>query len=166
MATKAQRLHARSFLYALYAHRSQLDYPPGDQRDNRDAAFWAMSEQQILHVLAAGGRLSFDCSELGAKCLRVAGLWKWSAPGYTGSHLDLLPHYHDPRHANVAALAVFGPGTGHHEAIVVRPDPVHGNPLCAEHGRPGFDLTLLRDIEARQTHAGHPGVTMLSIAHL
>jgi hypothetical protein len=166
VATHAQRLHVKSFLDLLYLHRAQLDYPPGDQRDNRDAAWWAMSEQQIAHVLAAGGRLSLDCSELGPKALRNAGAWPWSQAGYTGSHLQTLPHYTNARGALIGALVVFGGGTGHHEAVVVGPDPKGGNPLLQSHGRPGMDRVRLKDLAASQAASGHPGVTLLSIAHL
>jgi hypothetical protein len=74
--------------------------------------------------------------------------------------------YEKARGAGIGALVIFGPGTGHHEAMVYRPDPKGGNPLLQSHGRPGMDRVLLRDMAASQAAAGHPGVRFCSIAHL
>lgn len=156
----------RQVMDYLYQHRSQLDYPPGDQRSNRDAISWRLTEQQAEHVLTAGGRMQLDCSETVPWVWKCAGCWHWSQPGYTGSHLELLPVYENARAAGLGAGVVFGPGTGHHEAIVYRPDPKTGNPLLQSHGRPGMDRVLLKDMQASQTRSGHPGVRFLSIAHL
>jgi hypothetical protein len=166
VATLAQRRHLAALMRYLIAHRGQLDYPPGDQRDWRDSRSWQLSEQQAEHLLGAGGRMQLDCSEMGAWLLKAVGCWHWSSPGYTGTHLELLPVYHDPKLAGVGALAVFGGGTGHHEAIVLTPDAKGGNPLMFSHGRPGVDVIRLRDEAARQASSGHPGVRLLSIAHL
>jgi uncharacterized protein (DUF433 family) len=46
--------------------------------------------------------------------------------------------------------------------VVYKPDPVHGNPLIAGHGRPGFDIAPLSQVAASQP----PGITFLSIAGL
>ena len=162
VASDAQRQHLHALATTMYGYRSQLDYPPGDRRDGRDSYSFHLTEQQALHVLHDGGRLQFDCSEFDAWLLKCSGLWPWSSPGYTGSHLASLPHYSDPRAAFVGALVVFGPGTGHHEAMVYTPDPKGGNPMCVSHGRPGLDIMRLKDIARYQP----PGVTMLSIAHL
>lgn len=165
MATSAQRAHVVAVLNFFHAHAAHLLYPPGDQRTWRDAQSWGWSEQTAEHVLEAGGYWQGDCSEFGSYVLKCAGLWKWSSPGYTGSHLQLLPVYHDAGAAYPGALVVFGPGTGHHEAVVHTRDS-RGNPLLASHGRPGFDLVRLKALEASQTAAGYPGVRLLSIAHL
>jgi hypothetical protein len=82
--------------------------------------------------------------------------------GYTGTMLKYLPHYTSPKAAGVGALVVYGPGTGEHVAMVHTPDPVHGNPLLASHGRPGLDFVYLRD----ESSWHKPPVTFLSIAHL
>jgi hypothetical protein len=163
MATTAQRDHLHALAYSLEPYRAQLDYPPGDQRTNRDNQTWAMSEQTALHVLHAGGRLQWDCSEFCSWLLKCAGLWKWDAPGYTGSHLDTIwPHYTDGRQALVGALVVFGPGAGHHEAMVMTPDPKHGDPLCVSHGQPGLQFATVSQLAAVQP----PGITYLSIQDL
>ena len=166
MATLAQRAHMKRVMDFLYVHRSQMDYPPGDQRSSRDAVSWSLTEQQAEHVLTSGGRMQFDCSETCPWVLRCAGCWHWPQPGYTGSHLELLPVYLNPKGAGVGALVVFGEGTGHHEAMVYTPDPKGGNPLLQSHGRPGMDRVRLRDMAAAQAASGHPGVRLLSIAHL
>lgn len=162
MATAAQRAHCVAVMDYMHAHASQLDYPPGDQRTDRDAVSWALTEQQLHHVLDGGGRWQGDCSEFGSYCLKLCGLWRWG-PGYTGAHLELLPvHYTDGKLAYPGALVIFGPGTGHHEAVVHTADPKGGDPLCASHGRPGLDMLRVSQIAAGQP----PGVTYLSIAHL
>lgn len=163
MATAAQRVHVVAALDFLHAHAAQLDYPLHDNRDNRDAHDWHLSEGQLDAVLRAGGRVQMDCSEVGSWVLKAAGLWRWSEPGWTGSHLQLLTqHYTDPRIALPGALVVFGPGGGDHEGIVHTPSIIAGNPLIAGHGRPGFDLEPLHTVAARH----RPPVTFLSIAHL
>jgi hypothetical protein len=167
MATEAQRAHVKATIDFLHAHAGQLDYPPGDVRDSRDATSWHLTEQQAEHVLRDNGRMCFDCSETDAWILRCAGLYPWADPGYTGSHLARLPvHYTNPRVARIGALVVFGPGTGHHEAIVYEPDPLHGNPLLGSHGRAGYQLVRLLDEAAAQEATGHAGYVFLSIAHL
>lgn len=162
MATAAQRQHVAATIDFLKAHAAQLDYPPGDQRTSRDAISWALSEGQADVLLRGGGRMQLDCSEMGSWILKAAGLWHWSQPGYTGSHLAMLPHYSDAKLALTGALVVFGPGSGEHAVVVYKPDAAHGNPVVAGHGRPGFDIERLSVVAARH----RPPVTFLSIAHL
>ena len=162
MATTAQRNHLAALMDYMHLHSKQLLYPPGDQRTARDGQSWGWNEQTLDHVLAGGGYWQGDCSEYGSYLLKLAGLWHWSSPGYTGSHLELLPHYSDGRDALVGALVVFGPGTGHHEAMVMHPDPKNGNPVCSSHGHAGLDIATVQEIARFQP----PGVTYLSIAHL
>lgn len=154
----------------LHAHGGQVLYPPGDQRSNRDTYSWGLTEQAAEHLLAGGGVMQFDCSETCPWVLKCAGLWHVAQPGYTGSHLQLLPHYEDGSLARAGALAIYGvttEPTGHHEAICYRPDPTHGNPLMLEHGSDRIvALTRHLDIVKRQTAEGYPGSVFLSIAHL
>lgn len=169
--TGAQRLHARAVMDFMYAHRSQLAYPPGDQRTARDGYSWNLTEQEMHHYLAAGGTPMMDCSEYAPWCLKCAAAWPFSTPGATGTHLAIWQArrwtiYTDAKQAEVAALVVFGPGSGHHEAIVHTPDPKHGNPMLSSHGHPGLDLIALSDEAARQSAEGYPGVRFLSVAHL
>lgn len=163
MATTAQRVHVAHLIEYLHAHAPLLDYPPEDHRTGQDAHDWTLSEGQADILLEHGGRLMFDCSEMGAWILKCVGLWRWSSPGATGSHLLWLPdHYRDARIANVGAVVIFGPGSGDHEALVYQPDTHGGNPMLAGHGRAGFDIERLSVVASRH----RPPVTFLSIAHL
>jgi hypothetical protein len=166
VATLAQRHHLLYLMVYMHAHRGQLDYPFEDKRTNRDMISWALNEQTLDHVLNGGGRWQGDCSEYGSYLLKLAGCWHWTSPGYTGSHLETLPVYTNAKGAMVGALVVFGPATGHHEAMVKEPDPTHGNPLLSSHGRAGLDEVRLHDLAASQAASGYPGVRLLSIAHL
>lgn len=166
MATTAQRAHVVAVLDFFHRHASHLLYPPHDVRTWRDNECWHWSEQTTEHVLENGGYWQGDCSEFCPTALRFAGLWKYAQPGATSSHVEMFPVYHDAKLAYPGALVVFGPGGGHHEAIVHTPDHRYGNPLCSSHGRPGLVLAKLRDLEAEQTRMGHPGVRLLSIQHL
>ena len=177
--TGPQRLHARAIMDELYRLRGRFGYPPGDQRDNRDGWSWHLSETEMLRALEGldhGELPQLDCSETWSWVLRCCGVWHWSAPGWTGSHLATIrPVYFDARQAGIAAGVVFGgyphptledPATGHHEAMVHTPDPVNGNPLLYSHGHAGGDLARLHDMAAEQAASGHPGVRFLSVAHL
>ena len=166
MATHAQRLHALHVLDYFADHSNQLLYPPDDIRTARDNWCWHWSEQTLHHVLDGGGCWQGDCSEFCSYVLKCAGLWKWATPGATSTHVNFLPVYTNAKAADIGALVVFGLGGGHHEAIVHTPDHRNGNPLLASHGSPGYHLVRLRDLEAEQTAAGHPGVRLLAISHL
>ena len=167
MATAAQRAHLAATIELLHKHAGQLDYPPHDVRGPLDARTFTLTEQQAEHILTAGGRLMADCSEMVTELLRWAGCADpnglgYRYAGYTGTMLTHLPHYSNPKSADVGALVVIGPGTGDHVSMVYRPDHARGNPLLASHGREGFDLWPLA--EERTWH--RPPVTFLSIAHL
>lgn len=171
MATKAQRHHAATVMDEMYVHRAQLAYPPNDQRTGRDGYSWSLTEQEAMHLLAAGGTMQFDCSEYAPWVLKCAGCWPFSQPGWTGAHLTWWaakrwPIYTDAKAAGVGALVIFGEGNGHHEGIVHTPDPHHGNPVLSSHGRPGLDRPTLQEEAASQAADGHPGVRFLSVAHL
>lgn len=170
MATAAQRGHVRELIDYLAGHAGQIDYPPGDQRSARDSSSWVLTEGQADHLLANGGRLQFDCSEMDAWILKCAGLWHSALPGYTGSHLSTMPRYKNGRVALAGALVVLGCATeptGHHEVIVHTPDPAHGNPIVGSHGHPGYWLGPLSEQVAIQASIGYHGdPVFLSIAHL
>lgn len=166
MATKAQRRHAVEVMDFMHHHAAHLLYPPGDQRTSRDGYSWHLTENHMEQILSTGGYWQGDCSEFGSYILKCAGLWHWSSPGWTGSHLDLLPHhYTDGKKALPGALVVCGLNynrNGKHEMIVHTADPKGGDPIVASHGRPGFDQLRVSQI-ARGSLAGH---VYLSIAHL
>lgn len=166
MATQAQRQHAVEVMNFMHGHATHLLYPPGDQRTNRDNSSWNLTEQQMEHILNDNGYWQGDCSEFGSYILKCAGLWRWSQPGWTGSHLQLLPvHYTDGKNALPGALVVCGLNSnpnGKHEMIVHTADPKNGDPIVASHGRPGFDLLRVSQIAVGDL-SGH---VYLSIAHL
>ncbi len=163
MATKAQRAHAVEVMDFMHHHASHLAYPPGDERTNRDGVSWHLTEQHMKALLESGHIWQGDCSEFGSYVLKCAGLWHWSQPGWTGSHLELLPHhYTNGKLALAGALVIFGQGSGKHEAVVHTKDPRNGDPLCASHGRAGLDMLRVSQIAA----AIGGGVRYLSISHL
>ena len=167
MATDAQRNHVKHLCNVFKAHANQLLYPPHDWRQRQDATDWALSEQQLVTLLAHGGQVMFDCSETESWWFKCVGLWPFHNPGFTGTWLDWLKvHYTNPKGAFLAAPVIFGAYPGHHMGVVYEPDPKHGDPLIAGHGRPGFDIAPLSQIAASQAAMGHPGVTFCSIAHL
>ncbi len=163
MATEAQRQHVIEVIDFMHKHASHLAYPPGDERTNRDDVSWHLTEQHMKTILEHGGIWQGDCSEFGSYVLKKANLWPWSSPGWTGSHLKLLPHhYTDGKQANPGALVIFGEGEGKHEAVVHTKDHHHGDPVCASHGRPGLQMERVSVI----AHSIGGGVRYLSIAHL
>jgi hypothetical protein len=169
--TTAQRGHARAVMDYMQGKRSQLDYPPGDQRTGRDAYSFGLSETGMHSLLGKGGRAQFDCSEYCPWVLKCAGAWRFGSPGATSVHLAWWAArrwkvYADAKLAGVAALVIFGGDGGHHEAIVHTPDPSGGNPLLSSHGHPGLDLIRLHDEADRQVELGYPGVRFLSVARL
>jgi hypothetical protein len=166
MATQAQRAHIAAVTKELSAQAARLAYPPNDVRTSLDAMSWNLTEHAAFTLLEAGHVLQYDCSEMYAWVLRCAGCWHQSQPGYTGTDLTVLqPHYTNAKEAEIGAGVIFGPGTGHHVAWVIRPDPKGGNPGLAGHGRPGFTLNTLAQEAAVQAELGYPGVTFCSIAH-
>lgn len=164
----AERVKLQQLAELLIQHAGQLDYPRHDVRGPKDAETFHLNRAQAVERLHAGGRLMFDCSG------SVTCLYKWcgvSDPnglsfqheGYTGTMLAHLPHYSDPKRARTGALVVFGPGTGEHVAMVIHPDPVHGDPLLFSHGfAQGAGPVKLSD----ERRAHHPPVTFLNVSGL
>jgi hypothetical protein len=135
-----QRLHA--IMHKLIAHKGHLDYPLHDVRGPKDAETFALTWQEAQHRLAGGGRLMFDCSGCATCIFKWAGAadpngLHYKHEGYTGTMLKHLPHYTDAKRCRIGALAVFGPATGEHVAVVYKPDPEHGNPMLFSHGARG-----------------------------
>jgi hypothetical protein len=161
MATAAQRHQALLLMEHLYAERGRVHYPLHDVR--RELVGHISSVSEILHLIARPGGWSVDCSQMAEAIHRAIGLHLPFRDGFTGSYLAHLPRYSDARHALIAAPVVFGPGTGHHMALVFRPDPHHGNPLLFSHGQEADPrLITLAD---EQRYQPHPA-TFCSIAKL
>jgi hypothetical protein len=169
--TPHQRDHAAAVMREMQRFARQLGYPPGDQRTARDAYSWHLTETEMFTLLKHGGTVQLDCSEYVPWIWKCVGAWRWNQPGWTGSDLELWAAmrwqiYTDARQADVAAGVIFGSGSGHHMAVVLEPDPVHGNPLLSSHGHPGLDEIRLHDEAARQAAEGYPGIRLLSVTHL
>ena len=152
----------------LITHKTQLDYPLYDVRGKLDAETFRLTWKQAQERLASGGHLMFDCSGAVTCIYKWAGLsdpngLDYSHEGYTGTMLAHLPHYTDARKCGVGALAVFGPGTGEHVAMVYESDTVHGNPELFSHGARGLTGPI-RLADERRFH--DPPVTLLNVSHL
>ena len=143
------------------AHRGQIHYPPNDVRRETVGSIrsWADIHERVTRAKG----WTVDCSQFCEALHRAVGLKLPFRDGYTGSYLDHLPHYFDGREAYVGAPVVFGPGEGHHMALVHTRDVKHGNPLlCSQGSEPDPRLISLAS-EA----AGQPsGIRFCSIAKL
>lgn len=122
-------------------------------------------EQTLADHFAAGGSITMDCSESVTLMARLAGLADpngngYNGLGFTGTMLAHLPHYADPKAADVGALCVYGPDNGDHVTMVKEPGP---DPLMFSHGKPG-DPELVRFSVVKA--ALRPPQTFLSIARL
>jgi hypothetical protein len=167
--THEDRHRLEQLMRLLAEHHEQLDYPRDDVRGPLDAATFGLTHLQAVKRLEEGGRLMFDCSGC------ITCVYKWTKPlrdpnglgfrheGYTGTMLAHLPHYSDARDARVGAIVIFGPGAGEHGAMVLEPDPHHGNPLLFSHGfnRAGRPIRLSLE---RTFH--RPPVTFLNVSGL
>lgn len=161
MVTEAQRRTMLALMDFLIAHRGQVHYPPNDVRREKVAT---IAHPADIHdrVLRSGG-WTVDCSQISEAIHRAAGLKLPFRDGYTGSYLDNLPHYSDGRGAYIGGPVVFGPGEGHHMALVHTRDPKHGNPLLFSHGQEADPRLIFCAQEA--AYQPHP-VRFVSIAKL
>src|SRR5438045_511893 len=82
LAAAAQRAHLLALMRLLLDHRGQVRYPPHDVRGPLDAATFRLTEQQLEHVLHAGGSITADCSEAVTELCRWAGLSDPNGLGY------------------------------------------------------------------------------------
>jgi hypothetical protein len=156
MATAAQRLHLRTLMGYLLAHKGAVHYPPHDHRTRRASEI--QTETELRESIVAG-TFVFDCSQTVEILCVVVGL-HWTRPmvnGYTGTLLANLPHYTNPAGAGVGALCVVGPGTGEHVWMVA----AHGDdPLFWGNGSESGPDEIRYSQESRRPR------TFLSIAHL
>jgi hypothetical protein len=149
----------------LVQNEPAVHYPAGDQRGGRDRATFAETEMQLLLALKSPAGVMADCSEMVTELCHMAGLQDpnglgYRYAGYTGTMLEHLPHYTKAKAANVGALVVFGPGTGHHVCMVRKPG---ANPLLFSHGQERGPMFISLSQEAKYQPAP---TTFLSIAHL
>jgi hypothetical protein len=161
MTSPAQRIQLAQLMDWLHEHRDRVHYPHGDIRTETVSDIHSV-EQVHARVLRRAG-WTVDCSQTVIALLLAVGLKVPDPNGYTGTLLADLPHYQDARAAYIGALAVYGPGSGHHVTMTRHRDTVHGNPVQFSQGQesdPRF-ISLLTEAQFQP----HP-VTMLSIAHL
>jgi hypothetical protein len=168
MATQAQRNAIAGLLDFLLEHRGQVHYPPivHGQIVRRETVHDIRTVAELKRRVRRTEGWTVDCSQCVTGVLLAAGCRNpngFNTDGFTGTLLEHLPHYHDPRAAYIGALAVFGPGTGHHVAIVRHRDTHHGNPVMLSQGQESDPRMINLLTEA--AYQPHP-VTMLSIAHL
>jgi hypothetical protein len=160
MATTAQRQHLLALMRYTLAHERQIHY--AQVRPMRTVR---LSEAELHTLLNHGHSITMDCSE-GVTCLcKWAGLrdpngLHYDGQGYTGTLLNHLPHYSDPRRAKVGALCVFGPAPGDHVAMVMAPG---ADPLMWSHGAEAGPRKVRYSVE-RSFH--RKPATFLSIAAL
>jgi hypothetical protein len=165
VTTHAQRLHLHELMALLLEHEPLINYPLHDVRGALDAASFMLSEQEMRHRLVTGKHLMCDCSQAVTMLCKWARLkdpngLRYRYAGYTGTLLETLPHYTNPKAAKVGALVVYGPGTGEHVSMVYEPGE---DPLLWSHGFDGGPV-LIRLSAQRKVH--HAPVTFCSIAGL
>jgi hypothetical protein len=161
MPSTAQRSELAALMDWLHEERARIHYPRDDIRVETVHQIRSVADVKA-RVLRRHG-WTVDCSQMDEALLRAVGLHLPFTDGATGSFLDNLPHYHDAREAYIGALAVFGPGSGHHMGMVRHRDVIHGNPVLFSHGQESDP----RYISLLSEAAFQPAPwTMLSIAHL
>lgn len=119
----------------------------------------------LQQALQSPHGITADCSESVTMLCRLAGLddpngFGYDGHGFTGTLLHHLAHYTNPRSANVGALVVFGPGSGHHVCMVRHPG---ADPVLWSHGQESGPIYLRLSEEKR--YQAEPTV-FLSIAKL
>ena len=160
MATVAQRRHLHELMAYLCEHEPQVHY-----LQRRPMRLTALSEAQLRTLLDAGHGIAADCSESATALCRWGGLsdpngMHYDGWGNSGSMWSHLPHYTNPRHADVGALVTFGPSGADHAAMVYTPG---ADPLLWSHGAEAGPRLVRFSVE-RAVHRAP--VTFLSIAHL
>lgn len=160
VATTAQRDHLQAAMHFLLAHTALIHY--AQVRPMRTAHLY---EQQAATLFRQGHGLTMDCSESCTLLCRWAGLQDpnglgYDGSGFTGTMLGHLTHYTDPEGAGVGALCVYGPGSGEHVAMVLKPGP---DPLMFSHGSESGPLTVRWSVEKV---AHKPPATFLDVSAL
>lgn len=160
MATDAERRQLKAEMDFLLEHEELVHYA-----EIRPMRTVHRSWDAVKAKLRDGLGITMDCSEAVTCLCDWAGLrdpngLNYNGHGYTGTLLHNLPHYHDPLHARVGALVVFGPNGGDHVCMVYSRGV---DPLLWSHGYEGGPI-LVRLSAERRIH--RPPVTFLSIADL
>lgn len=160
MTTIAQRSHLHALMVLLLAHEPTVHYAQIRPMTTR-----YLTEPGLYVALESVG-VTMDCSEAVTLLCRLAGLKDpnglgYNGSGYTGTLLNHLPHYSDPKGANIGALVVLGPHTGDHVCMVMERHAT--NPLLWSHGYEGGPRAV-RLVHEAAVH--RPPVTFLNISKL
>jgi hypothetical protein len=163
--TTAQRNTLAALMDWSVAHAALIHYPPivgGRIIRTQSVGHIRSADAYKAQVLSREGAV-WDCSQNVYALLCAIGCRVRFPEGATGSLLDELPHYHDPRAAFIGAVCVYGPAPGHHATMTRRRDARGGNPVQYSQGKPSDPrFVRLLDEAAFQPNP----FTMLSIAHL
>ena len=126
-----------------------------------------LTESQLDCRLRGGGHITCDCSESVTLMFRLAGLRDpnglgYDGEGYTGTMLTHLPVFTEWGKVHEGTLIVFGPGTGTHVVMAIKPNG--DNPLVYSHG--SHAASAIWDLNTERTY--HPGeeIRLLEIADL
>lgn len=163
--TSGQRDQLAALMDWCLTHRDRIHYPPviHHQIIRQRTVHDLTSAAKLKAAVLAHGGLIVDCSQMCSALLNAVGAPLHFIDGATGSMLDELPHYTDPRAAYIGALAVFGQYPGHHVGMVRHRDTHHGNPVLFSQGQESDPRMISLLTEA--AFQPHP-YTMLSVAHL
>lgn len=165
MATPDQRLKMLTLMTMTLAAKQKIHYgQTRPMQTNRIA-----SVQALRNLLQSYLGITMDCSEGITLICRLAGLKDPNGENYNGQgntgmllHNPNLPHYQDPKHADIGALVVFGSGYGKHVAMVHTKDPV--NPFLWSHGTESGPKLVA--FSAEHKYFENVPFTFLSIEHL
>jgi hypothetical protein len=132
MTTQKQRAHMASSMDLLVRFKGRVHY-----RQVRPMSTMTIRTGHLRAALLRRGGITMDCSESVTLICHLAGLrdpngLNYDGSGFTGTLLNHLHHYDDPKAAGIGAMVVFGGGTGEHVAMVRRPHET--NPLMFSHG--------------------------------
>lgn len=168
-ATNLERNELDELCDWLFENRANVHYPPivngRIERQVRVSELGVHSPADIHRLVLRPGGLTVDCSQMEIVKLLAVGLAVSEIDGATSTLLadPKLRHYSDPRGAYNGALAVYGPGGGHHITSTRHRDPWRGNPMQFSQGQESDPRFIPLLTEAKNQPAP---VTMLSIAGL
>lgn len=169
MATDRQRNEMALLMDWLHNRRADVHYPPivGGVilRKVKVSELGIHGVADVMRLVDRPGGLTVDCSQMGIVLLTAVGLKVAVIDGATSTLLadPNMPHYTDPRAAYIGAMAVYGPGGGHHLTATRHRDVIHGDPVQFSQGQETDPRYI--GLLAEAAHQPAP-FTMLSIAHL
>jgi hypothetical protein len=161
LTTPAQRHKLGTLMDLLVREKARVHY-----RQVRPMQTRAIHSLHLLQqAIYSPHGVTMDCSESVTMLCHIVGLadpngFGYDGHGFTGTLLQHLPHYTDPRKAKIGALVVFGPGSGDHVCMVRRPG---ADPTLFSHGSERGPIYI--KLSAEKAYQRKP-TTFLSIAKL